>query len=63
MVGDRIVLVDGRYLCCDCPDHLVRGAECKHLLATRLNCGDPDVVKALRMLVPEPAQRRKVRAA
>ena len=62
LVGDRVVLVDGRYLRCDCPDHLIRGAECKHLLATRLNCGDPSVVLALRQLVREPAQR-KVRVA
>ena len=62
LVGDRVVLVDGRYLRCGCPDHLIRGAECKHLLATRLNCGDPDVVRALRALIAEPAQRRRVAA-
>jgi hypothetical protein len=37
---------------CRCPDAAYRGGECKHRLAVRLRMADPDVLRALRMLVP-----------
>ena len=38
---------------CDCLDYLTRGQLCKHLLCARLREGDPAVLGALRLLVPE----------
>jgi len=34
---------DGRYylvntVSCDCPDHVIRGATCKHIMAVRYHC-------------------------
>ena len=56
--ADHMVeVVDGRCYC-DCPDAQVRGPACKHALVVRLLGGDPDVVRALRQLVAQPAQRR-----
>ena len=62
LAGDRVVLVDGGYLLCDCMDFTIHGDRCKHCLCVLLHAGDPTVVLALRMLVPEPARRRKVAA-
>ena len=59
----HVVVVDGGWVRCDCPDFAMHGDGCKHSLACRLHGGDPAVVVALRQLIPEPAQRRKVRAA
>ena len=39
---------------CNCPDHVVRGQLCKHLLAVELHEGNQAVVRALRRLVPCP---------
>ncbi len=59
--ADHMVeVVDGRCYC-DCPDAQVRGPGCKHSLLVRLLGGDPEVVNALRQLVPAPG--RSVRAA
>ncbi len=55
-----VEVVDGRCYC-DCVDAQVRGPGCKHALLVRLLGGDPEVVKALRQLVPAPA--RSVRVA
>ena len=57
----HVVVVDGGWVRCDCPDFAIRGDGCKHALACRLHSGDPTVVTALRMLVPRPT--RAVRAA
>ena len=38
---------------CDCPDHLWRGNQCKHILAARLREGDEAMIRALRLIVPE----------
>ena len=46
--------VDGE-LRCGCMDATVRGSGCKHELCVRLNAGDPDVVKALRGIIPNHA--------
>ena len=59
----HVVEISGGWVRCDCPDSALRGDACKHALACRLHCGDPVVVAALRQLVPQPAQRRKARAA
>ncbi len=55
-----VVIRDGRVIC-DCLDSQFTGDNCKHSLATKLQSGDPAVVKALRQLVPAPA--RSVRTA
>ena len=39
---------------CDCADAAYRKAVCKHELAARLREGDPMVIRALRLIVPEP---------
>ena len=57
----HLVEIDGGYVRCDCADAILRGDGCKHSLLTRLICGDPAVVAALRQLVPRPS--RAVRAA
>ncbi len=55
--ADHMVeVVDGRCYC-DCVDAQVRGPGCKHCLLVRLLGGDPDVVLALRALVPPPTGR------
>ncbi len=54
---DHIVDIDGGYVRCDCIDAQRNGDDCKHALAVRLNHGDPDVVLALRALVPAPTGR------
>ena len=60
-IADHMVEVaDGRCYC-DCVDAQVRGPGCKHSLLVRLLGGDPEVVKALRELVPAPG--RSVRVA
>lgn len=59
---DHMVQVDGGRCYCDCMDAQVRGDGCKHSLLVRLLNGDPEVVKALRQLVPQPAQRTRVTA-
>ncbi len=52
--ADHMVeVVDGRCYC-DCEDAQVRGPGCKHCLLVRLLGGDPELVKALRELVPNP---------
>ena len=56
LVDHMVEIVDGRCYC-DCPDAQVRGPDCKHSLLVRLLGGDPDVVKALRDLVPAPDNR------
>ena len=63
-VADHMVeVVDGRCYC-DCVDAQVRGPGCKHSLLVRLLGGDPEVVKALRAVVPPPRRRTtKGRAA
>ena len=58
---DHFVAIDGGWVRCDCFDAKVHGDGCKHALLVRLLGGDPEVVKALRQLVPAPA--RSVRAA
>ena len=54
---DHIVEIDDGLVRCDCFDAQWRGDGCKHSLAVRLHHGDPEVVKALRALVPAPAGR------
>ncbi len=54
---DHIVEIDGGYVRCDCIDAQRNGHGCKHSLAVRLHGGDPEVVKALRALLPPPAGR------
>lgn len=44
-VGDWTV--DPRHGC-DCPDRTIRGTVCKHMLRTRLEGLDPDILHALR---------------
>ena len=39
---------------CDCADAAYREAVCKHELAAQLREGDPMVIRALRLIVPEP---------
>ena len=55
--------VDLRAGVCDCTDSRVHGHQCKHLLLCRLREGDPEVIRALRQLVPMPERSRAVRAA
>lgn len=55
--GSHIVKDDA----CDCTDFAVRGASCKHLLRVALCLGDPDVISALRLMVPLPRPRRHAR--
>lgn len=59
--GDQVLVIDGGWVRCDCSDYPIRGDGCKHCLCVRLHSGDPQVVAALRMLVPRPS--RSVRAA
>jgi hypothetical protein len=49
--------VDGES--CDCDDHRIRGGRCKHILATLLHQGDPEVLARLRDLVPQERKRTK----
>ena len=58
----HVVEISGGWVRCDCPDFAIRGDACKHALAVSLTCGAPDVVRALRELIAEPAQRRRVAA-
>jgi len=37
---------------CVCEDALMRGARCKHELAALLHRGEPQVIRALRLVVP-----------
>ena len=60
-VDDHVVVVDGGYVRCDCWDYSIRGDGCKHALCVRLHGGDPEIVVALRRLIPRPS--RAVRAA
>ena len=55
--ADHMVEIAAGRCYCDCPDAQVRGPDCKHSLLVRLLGGDPDVVKALRALVPPPKSR------
>ncbi len=61
--ADHVVDVDGGWVRCDCPDARIHGDACKHGLSVRLHNGDPEVVQALRQLVPNPrhfpAKRRQ----
>ncbi len=58
---DHIVDVDGGHIRCDCFDAQVHGDGCRHSLLVRLLGGDPEVVRAVRQLVPAPG--RSVRVA
>ncbi len=58
---DHFVVIDGGWVRCDCFDAQRNGDGCKHSLLVRLLGGDPEVVKALRQLVPAPG--RSVRVA
>ena len=59
-VADHMVeVIDGRCYC-DCVDAQARGPGCKHCLLVKLLNGDPEVVKALRQLVPAPARSMRV---
>lgn len=61
-IGDSVYLVSGGATAhrvdlrvgeaCDCDDRRIRGATCKHVLRAMLGEGDPDVLRALRDLVP-----------
>ncbi len=42
---------------CDCADYRVRASLCKHVLRAHLAEGDPEVLTALRTLVPRPKAR------
>ena len=55
--ADHVVEIDDGFVHCDCIDAQIRGDGCKHSLAVRLNQGDPDIVLALRVLVPLPDGR------
>ena len=61
-VGGHVVEIDGARITCHCPDAERMGDSCKHSLLVRLLGGDPEVVLALRLLIPNPqrfpAQRR-----
>ena len=57
---DHVVDVDGGYIRCECLDARWRGDNCKHCLAVRLRHGDPEVVEALRTLVPSPHRSRAI---
>ncbi len=64
VTGDRDShLVDLTAGGCDCRDAAYRLAICKHELAARLREGDEVVIRALRLIVPEPvgSSRRAVR--
>ena len=58
--GSRMHIVDvtaGSYYC-DCEDHQWRGQGlCKHIAAVKLREGDPELIRALRQLIPRPARR------
>ena len=58
--ADHMVEVEDGRCYCSCPDGQVRGPGCKHCLLVRLLNGDPEVVKALRQLVPAPARSMRV---
>lgn len=50
--GEHVVdVVRGR---CDCPDCLLRGRICKHILRARMAQGDAETLAVLRELVPVP---------
>ncbi|MGK7312552.1 MAG: hypothetical protein ACN0LA_09985 [Candidatus Longimicrobiales bacterium M2_2A_002] len=40
---------------CNCPDRTIRQVTCKHEMAVRLSCLDPDLLDAFRQLLPEAA--------
>lgn len=42
---------------CDCADFQFAGGFCKHVVAVRLVAGDPKAIRALRLLIPQPATR------
>ena len=48
---------------CDCHDHRVGGHRCKHLLRAALAEGDPEVLRALRRLIPLPKRAQCVKVA
>ncbi len=56
--ADHMVEVDAGRCYCDCTDAQAWGPGCKHCLLVRLLGGDPDVVLALRALVPRPSRLR-----
>ena len=51
---DHMVDISAGWVRCDCPDAQLHGDGCKHGLCVRLHNGDPEVVRALRQLVPNP---------
>ena len=42
---------------CDCQDFQLHGGFCKHLLAVGLRMGEPEILRRLRLLVPNPDRR------
>jgi predicted nucleic acid-binding Zn finger protein len=58
--GSHVVRADE----CDCADFIMRRAKCKHLLAVALRTSrDPDVIRALRELVPLPSRSQRKSSA
>ena len=56
---DHVVQVVDGEVRCDCMDSQVRsGDNCKHCLTVKLLAGDPDVVRALRQLIPAPRKAK-----
>jgi hypothetical protein len=52
--GTQRHLVDWELGECDCADHCYRRTLCAHLLAAALREGEPSVLAALRLVVPNP---------
>jgi hypothetical protein len=60
--GTQRHLVDLQESSCDCADHVYRRILCAHLLAAGLREGMPELLKALRVVVPNPDRARRRRA-
>ena len=47
--------MDGQTGACNCPDHVIRREQCKHILACRLAVLDPEILDGLRDVVTSEA--------